>query len=427
MVAAKQVRVLGDLAADRMTCGGVLSTPPQVCVNYYLGHPEVLRNVTFPGSEESDFQKVLESYKFMFSFRGAEPKATAIFPKEFRVTDNSYSFSNGVCRGEQFLTSFQLSDTAILGEVKQLLFPDAAVDLRARLSKMNIYTASTGGIKPHIIHFKPGLDVFVGTLMVCLPTEFHGGTIIVRKNGQQVTYDWSSTAMPVREIRWAALPCDTEREMLPVTEGYCVTLTYSLYTTAAYRSKDSLDYLHARAVECTSFPLFNYLKVALGHPHFLSDGGVLGFACQHTYVFWDNPDIVYQNNVRKLLVGPDLVVLFVADSLHLKVRVEPVITGAETVDHCNQIHEHLAKRRLREGFKFSAFECYEEEWEWEDYFAGLEDDEHIIWCQELQHKQPAVSAASYDGDNVYTCYQAAAILVDIPEWAKRQEILKKIK
>ena len=72
--------------------------------------------------------------------------------------------------------------------------------------------------------------------MVCLPTHFIGGELIVRHYKQEIKYDWSSTASDTSSaLHWAAFFSDVEHEVLPVSEGYRVTLTYNL----SYHSKAS--------------------------------------------------------------------------------------------------------------------------------------------------------------------------------------------
>ena len=74
----------------------------------------------------------------------------------------------------------------------------------------------------------------------------------------------------------AAFFSDVEHEILEVTKGHQVTLTYNLY----YDEISTVS-----TVDVTNSPFYYNLKAALNHPHFLRDGGVLGFACQHSYIF----------------------------------------------------------------------------------------------------------------------------------------------
>ena len=113
--------------------------------------------------------------------------------------------------------------------------------------------------------------------MACLPTQFTGGELIVRHNEQEIQYDWSSTASDTSStLHWAALFSDAEHKVLPVSEGYSVTLTYNLlYHSNA--SEITFD------VKTNSF--YKLLQAALSNPEFMGDGGVLGFNSQYSNVF----------------------------------------------------------------------------------------------------------------------------------------------
>ena len=54
-----------------------------------------------------------------------------------------------------------------------------------------------------------------GSLVVCLPSQFIGGSLVTKHQGQEVTYDWSSpTDDPVQNIQLAAFFSDA------VTDGH---------------------------------------------------------------------------------------------------------------------------------------------------------------------------------------------------------------
>ena len=151
-----------------------------------------------------------------------------------------------------------------------------------------------------------------GSLVVCLPTQFQGGALVARHRGEQVVYDWSSPPEdPVQKIQWAAFFSDIEHEILPVTEGYRVTLTYNLYNCD-----------EARAEPDVASPFYASLKSAVGHPHFLREGRTLGFACQHSYVF---EELNHSLGLSTLLKGPDQTIFSTAKSLGLEVEVKPIM------------------------------------------------------------------------------------------------------
>ena len=115
-----------------------------------------------------------------------------------------------------------------------------------------------------------------GSLVVCLPTQFTGGELIVRRRKEEIKYDWSSTASDTSStLHWAAFFSDVEHEVLPVSEGYRVTLTYNL----SYQSKASDSTFDVKT--CTFYEI---LQTALSNPVFMRDGGVLGFNSHYSYV-----------------------------------------------------------------------------------------------------------------------------------------------
>ena len=217
----------------------------------YLNKSGLWNSAAFPGLKDGDIQQLLESSKVASFGKGKE----AVIDESVR---DAFALDTDKC-----LSSFQLSNTTILGEIKALLVPNV-VNIRAELYKINVYTSPTGCFKPHV-DTPRGSNMF-GSLVVCLPTQFQGGALVARHRGEQVVYDWSSPPEdPVQKIQWAAFFSDIEHEILPVTEGYRVTLTYNLYNCD-----------EARAEPDVASPFYASLKSAVGHPLFLREGGTLG-------------------------------------------------------------------------------------------------------------------------------------------------------
>ena len=83
-------------------------------------------------------------------------------------------------------------------------------------------------------HFKSHVDTpqsvaMFGSLVVCLPSRFSGGQLVTRHGGKKICYDWSSAPDKTPcNLEWAAFYSDVEHEILPVTEGYRVTMTFNL-------------------------------------------------------------------------------------------------------------------------------------------------------------------------------------------------------
>jgi predicted 2-oxoglutarate/Fe(II)-dependent dioxygenase YbiX len=105
----------------------------------------------------------------------------------------------------------------VLEEIQLLLQPQAAV-VTAALDKLNIY-GPNGFFKSHLD--TPRAPNMFGSLVVCLPTEFAGGELVLRgPGGVQYTQDWGSSSAESPALQWAAFYSDVEHEILPVTSGY---------------------------------------------------------------------------------------------------------------------------------------------------------------------------------------------------------------
>ena len=180
------------------------------------------------------------------------------------------------------------------------------------MHKLNLYTGPGGHIKSHID--TPCSEDMFGSLVVCLPTQFTGGSLVTRHGGKEVVFDWSSSPNePLKVIHWAAFFSDVEHEILLVTGGHRLTLTYNLYSV-----KERPNVIPA----CS--PFYRALKEALNTPDFMHDGGYLGFNCRHVYAFGT---LNKKEILSHVLKGADYVVLSTAKLLGLNVTVKPIVEG----------------------------------------------------------------------------------------------------
>lgn len=71
-----------------------------------------------------------------------------------------------------------------------------------------------------------------GSIVVVLPSHFKGGNLILRHGDKEFDYDYSTELGKERVegdrgiVGWIAFYSDVDHEVLPVSEGYRVTLTY---------------------------------------------------------------------------------------------------------------------------------------------------------------------------------------------------------
>ncbi len=137
-----------------------------------------------------------------------------------------------------------------------------------------MYAAPSGRFKAHVD--TPRSEQQFGSLVVCLPCSHKGGALVVRHAGNMVTHNWSMTDDDAPAIHWAAFYSDCEHEVLEVTAGHRVTLTYNLYVEPQrVRLADKVG-----SLDVTSLPLYHAVKDAIDNPHFLPHG-----ACHTMYVY----------------------------------------------------------------------------------------------------------------------------------------------
>jgi len=79
-------------------------------------------------------------------------------------------------------------------------------------------------------------------------------------------FDWSGDC---QQIQWAAFYSDCEHEVLPVTSGHRITITYNLYLILENPTVSS-DHCDFR-----SLPLYNMVLECLQSEDFMPDGKII--------------------------------------------------------------------------------------------------------------------------------------------------------
>lgn len=121
-----------------------------------------------------------------------------------------------------------------------------------------------------------------GSLVIVFPAKHSGGVLTFRHSGQEWGLDSGALIAERSEpsIAYAIFYSDVEHEVLPVIQGYRVTLTYNLYfapkPTQFSGPVGNPIPAHQSALEET-------LKTLLANPAFLPEGGHLGFGLYHQY------------------------------------------------------------------------------------------------------------------------------------------------
>src|SRR5947209_6376511 len=121
---------------------------------------------------------------------------------------------------------FDPAAAGILEQIRRELAPHVPGALTAELYNLNVY-AREGHFAPH--KDTPRGSDMLGSLVVCLPSQFSNGAFVLKHHGVFKTYDWGNAieeqAEPSR-FHWAAFFGDVDHQIEPVWGGVRVTLTY---------------------------------------------------------------------------------------------------------------------------------------------------------------------------------------------------------
>ena len=188
---------------------------------------------------------------------------------------------------------------------------------RAELYKLNVYSGPSGLFKPHVD--TPRSEIQIGSLVVCLPVEFESGTLAVRHQQEEVVYDWSKFQSNEQgpSVHWAAFYSDCEHEVLEVTSGYRVTLTYNLFLAPG----TSILTSRPTSLDREQLPLVANLKTMLSNAKFMPDGGYIGIHLTHQYPHTHEKVSQFISSMRK---GVDMVLYESIALLNLHAIVCPV-------------------------------------------------------------------------------------------------------
>ncbi|CAK4008688.1 hypothetical protein B0A50_05709 [Lecanosticta acicola] len=309
--------------------------------------------------------------------------------------------------------------------------------LRAELYKLNVYSGPSGMFKKHVD--TPRSQEQIGSLVVCLPVAFEGGELAVRHQGHQILYDWT-TPSPSDEpaIHWAAFYSDIEHEVLPVTSGHRITLTYNLFLSPGTGLLTSPKPL---SLQPENLPFHNHLTQSLSSQHFMPQGGHLGFHLAHSYPHTHPHKHKF---VPKMLKGIDMAVYISLAAANLPTMLTPYPFTDQSY--------RLQKGNLLEALETDFNPGYEEDdADSDEVEDDLEEDEHgklleggmtpnpyteawdvkvrkrfqgsVVWLNEgcgAAGREMRKACLAYGNQaELKVKYSSAAIVVRIPGWEER--------
>lgn len=121
----------------------------------------------------------------------------------------------------------------------------------------------------------------IASLVIVLPTEHEGGTLVLRNNDKEFEFDsGEELSGSTSKVAYVAFFSDTDHEVTEVTSGYRVTLTYNLHVS----KKPDNSPVHIERKEQDE-ELFEAMQELLNDPKG-TKYTQFGFGLQHQYAFW---------------------------------------------------------------------------------------------------------------------------------------------
>lgn len=161
--------------------------------------------------------------------------------------------------------------------------------------------------------------------MVCLPLSHRGGALEVRHKGKTVAFDWGTLESDSEKstIKWAAFYSDCEHEVLEVTEGHRLTLTYNLHVV---RGNGFLGG-YSPALDPATLPLYKTIRDLVQDATLWKEGGHIGYHCSHIYPHTSTTKIHFM--VPDNLKGADMAIHSIFCSLGLRVSFRPAVEAGD--------------------------------------------------------------------------------------------------
>ncbi|KAH8824968.1 hypothetical protein DL96DRAFT_1817579 [Flagelloscypha sp. PMI_526] len=237
------------------------------------------------------------------------------------VLDESYRKA-GKLDKTQFATLFDVNGSGILDKTLPELLrgPDGMKPVFAELYKLNVYGQGSF-FRPH--KDTPRSSQMFGSLVVVFPTPHEGGGLALRHQDKEVVFDAPRLFKEHEgssKVAYACFFSDVEHEVLPVTQGHRVTLTYNLYYASS-----PID----RATPSTESAanLKENLQTLLNDPAFLPQGGIFGFGLNFAYPV--SVGMEFQSLLESLK-GSDAVVKLACTELGLPVSLRSLVESEDS-------------------------------------------------------------------------------------------------
>ncbi|KAI0713849.1 hypothetical protein C8Q76DRAFT_693642 [Earliella scabrosa] len=257
------------------------------------------------------------------------------------VADASHS-RVGRMHPDSFMIGFDPERNGLIDAIRATLLPrdDELDHVDAVLHELNVY-GPDASLRPQQ-DSPPAANVF-GSMVVILPTPHEGGSLLLRHDGSEWSIDSADilcNSESSTRVAFVAFFSDVEHEVMPVTSGHRVTLTYHFYFPAspsrgtAPSPPSGLQIIQPSGA--SSYKVTSALSLFLEDWTILPKGGLLAFGLRHTYPLpksWVTGDPNPLADLQRWLKGSDAA-LWHACRFH---GLQPTLRVAVLDDHLGPV------------------------------------------------------------------------------------------
>ncbi|TDL27743.1 hypothetical protein BD410DRAFT_738968, partial [Rickenella mellea] len=276
-------------------CTGTWKVSPED-LKLYFDYGKKTRSIYLPEATETQLDKLAKA---------CQPATFGLNQED--VLDENYRKA-GKMDLNQFSINFNPERLGIAKAVQSLLLGWDEGDRNIVLEpyKLNVYGVGSF-FKAH--KDTPRGEKMFGSLVIVLPTPHQGGGLVLRHDSNEAVFDSAKelTGKPPGTIAFVAFYSDVEHEVLQVTSGNRVTITYNLYFS---EEKEKVPLPSPEVHVPASDEFSDSLKSILANPAFFPKGGLLGFGLKHQYPLpLDYSGDFNLEDLLSCLKGQDTVVL----------------------------------------------------------------------------------------------------------------------
>ncbi|KAF9648980.1 hypothetical protein BDM02DRAFT_3269016 [Thelephora ganbajun] len=291
-------------------CSGAISPSPEGLYLYYgKKNP---RFIDFASATPVDLDLLTAACDTATFGRGNDDVYDESYRKAVKMDASNFSVQLDLA-GSGLMTTIE--DQLLQGEAEKMR-------IRAELYKLNVYNEGSF-FKAH--RDTPRGTDMLGSLVITYPTSHEGGELALRHKDREWKFDASSLTVtqPSPSLAYVAFYSDIEHEVLEVTSGRRVTITYNLYLVdPASRPGVSAITPNLKSTSNLQTTLHGLLK----SPEFLPDGGILGFGLAHLY------PVTFETELREManyLKGEDAHVYRACRELQLQPSLQVIYSEGD--------------------------------------------------------------------------------------------------